>query len=123
MKTCYLYILASRRNGTLYLGVTNDLVRRIGQHREGRAGSFTRKYKVTRLVYLEPHQSIEEAIRREKCLKKWRRQWKINLIENFNPQWRDLWGEIAHGEQIAPGSRLSFGNASLGRDDNKEMME
>jgi len=119
MNTYYVYILASRRNGTLYVGVTNQLVRRVGQHREGTARSFTNKYKITRLVYLEPHQSIEEAISREKSLKKWRREWKLNLIEGFNPQWRDLWDEIAKGEQIAPGSRLGSGfMAGTVRDDN-----
>ncbi len=107
MNTYYVYILASRRNGTLYTGVTNELVRRVRQHRDGRIVGFTRKYRVTRLVYLEPHQDIEEAIRREKRLKKWRRRWKLNLIESFNPQWRDLWDEIAYAEQIAPGSRLT----------------
>ncbi len=107
MNTYYVYILASRRNGTLYLGVTNELVRRVQQHRQGQASRFTRQYKVTRLVYLEPHQDIEEAICREKHLKKWRRQWKLKLIEDFNPQWRDLWGEIARSEPIAPGSRLA----------------
>jgi putative endonuclease len=112
MNTYYVYILASRRNGTLYVGVTNDLVYRIARHREGEASGFTSKYKVTRLVYLEPHQSIDEAIRREKRLKKWRRQWKLNLVENFNPQWRDLWDEIAIGEQITPRSRLARPSAA-----------
>lgn len=119
MNTYYVYILASRRNGTLYVGGTTDLVYRVARHREGKASSFTRKYKVARLVYFEAHDSIEEAIRRGKRLKKWRRQWKLNLIENFNPQWRDLWDEIARGKQLALGSRLSPGPpAGLGRDDN-----
>ena len=84
------YILASRRNGTLYAGVTNDLVRRVSEHRSGQAESFTRRYGVTRLVWFEQHAEITEAILREKRIKKWNRAWKIALIEAGNPGWRDL---------------------------------
>lgn len=90
----YVYILASRRNGTLYIGVTNDVARRAFEHREGRGSEFTTKYGVTRLVYVEPHDEIERAIQREKTLKEWPRQWKLNLIESVNPDWRDLYQEL-----------------------------
>jgi putative endonuclease len=80
-----VYILASRIDGTLYIGATNDLIRRIYEHREKLAEGFTRKYGVARLVYFEPHSDIEAAIRREKRLKKWNRAWKIKLIEQNNP--------------------------------------
>jgi putative endonuclease len=93
----YVYILASRRNGTLYVGVTNELVRRVQQHREGLIPGFTRKYGVKLLVYWEPHQDINEAILREKRIKRWRRKWKLELIESQNPQWRDLWVELTEG--------------------------
>jgi len=90
----WLYILASRRNGTLYTGVTNDLARRTQQHREGLVPGFTRKYDVKLLVYYELHHDINSAILREKRIKSWRRQWKLELIEADNPQWRDLWAEL-----------------------------
>jgi putative endonuclease len=93
----YVYILASRIGGTLYIGVTNDLVRRIGQHKLKIAESFTKKHEVTRLVYFEIFDQIEHAIRREKRLKKWPRAWKISLIEKQNPDWIDLYPEIAGG--------------------------
>ena len=86
----FVYILASKRNGTLYTGVTNDLRRRVAQHKAGSTGGFTRKYAVTRLVYFEIHASIERAIEREKRVKRWRRAWKLELIERENPEWRDL---------------------------------
>ncbi len=85
-----VYILASHRNGTLYIGVTSDLVQRLYQHRAGLIEGFTKDYGVKRLVWFEQGASMEEAIRREKQLKKWQRQWKINLIERENPDWRDL---------------------------------
>ena len=85
-----VYILASRRNGTLYVGVTSNLSRRIEQHRAGAISSFTRDYKVHRLVYAEFDDSIDSAMLREKQIKKWRRAWKLELIERDNPQWRDL---------------------------------
>lgn len=90
----YVYILASRRNGTLYVGVTSDLVRRIPEHRGSEAPSFTAKYGVSRVVYFEVYEDILEAIAREKQLKKWSRRWKIALIERANPEWRDLYPQI-----------------------------
>jgi len=85
-----IYILASRRNGTLYIGVTSDLERRVWEHKEGVIEGFTKKYDVHRLVYYEVHHEMGEAIAREKQLKKWNRAWKIELIEKSNPEWRDL---------------------------------
>ena len=95
MKQPAVYILASCRNGTLYTGVTSNLVQRAWQHREHLAAGFTDTYKVTLLVYYELHVSMEAAISREKQIKKWRRAWKLRLIEEGNPYWRDLWPEIA----------------------------
>ena len=86
----YVYILASRRHGTLYIGVTNDLLNRLTPHRSGRGSQFVKKYGVTRLVYTEAYASPQEAIAREKALKEWRRDWKIRLIEQDNPEWGDL---------------------------------
>jgi len=94
MKSYWIYILCSKRNGTLYVGVTNDLVRRIYEHREKTIKGFTKNYNVTKLVYAEEFQDIYEAIHREKCIKKWSRAWKLHLIEKSNPQWRDLYEEI-----------------------------
>jgi putative endonuclease len=91
----YVYILASKRNGTLYVGVTNDLVRRVWEHREGLTEGFTRRYGVKMLVYYEECADIVEAIQREKTMKHWVRRWKLNAIEAFNPEWRDLWPELA----------------------------
>ncbi|MGQ3046650.1 MAG: GIY-YIG nuclease family protein [Niveispirillum sp.] len=91
----YVYILASRRNGTLYIGVTADLARRVWEHREGLVPGFTRQYSVRMLVYYEQHGEIGGAIRREKQLKEWRRAWKIDLIETHNPLWTDLYATLA----------------------------
>ena len=88
--TYWVYLLASKRNGTLYTGVTNDLARRLGEHRDGTASQFTRKYSVTMLVWCETFTSISDAITREKQIKGWNRAWKLKLIEKNNPQWRDL---------------------------------
>ena len=88
-----VYILSSRRNGTLYVGVTSDLERRIWQHRNSAGSSFTRQYEVNRLVYIELCESIFDAIQREKQLKRWKRSWKLALIESMNPDWKDLWNE------------------------------
>ena len=88
------YILASDRNGTLYIGVTSHLIGRIWQHREHAVEGFTSKYDVTKLVWYEMHGTMEEAILREKRIKKWNREWKVRLIEENNPYWNDLWGEI-----------------------------
>ena len=89
-KTYWVYILASRRNGTLYIGVTNDLARRSWEHREGMVPGFTRKYGVKILVYFEAFGDIEAAIHRETRLKKYKREWKLNLIESMNSGWQDL---------------------------------
>ena len=86
MNQAYVYILSSQRNGTLYIGVTSDLIKRIYQHRNNLSEGFTKKYKVHRLVYFEATLSITSAIQREKQLKQWRRQWKIELIEKNNPE-------------------------------------
>jgi len=90
----YVYIMASRRNGTLYVGVTNDLARRVDEHRQGTVSGFTKRYGVHRLVYYEEHGDVKEAIEREKQIKKWRRAWKMNLIEDMNPQWCDLAADL-----------------------------
>ncbi|HEV7275677.1 MAG TPA: GIY-YIG nuclease family protein [Devosiaceae bacterium] len=86
----FVYILVSRRNGTLYVGVTSDLRRRLLEHQRGLAPGFTSKYGVTRLVWFEQHELVVEAIRRERRLKKYPRRWKLNLIEEVNPRWDDL---------------------------------
>ena len=90
-----VYILANRRNGTLYIGVTSDLVGRAWQHKSGLAEGFTHRYGVASLVWYEHHENMESAIAREKTLKKWSRSWKIRLIEESNPSWRDLYEEVA----------------------------
>jgi putative endonuclease len=92
--TYYVYMLASQRNGTLYVGVTNDLLRRPSEHRQGLVPGFTRKHGVKRLVWFEVHRDIGQAILREKRLKRWARSWKLALIEAQNPQWKDLWDEL-----------------------------
>ena len=96
MKRPCVYILTSRRNGTLYTGITTNLAARIEEHRQGRASKFTRKYGVTRLVHFEFHDEIGEAILREKRIKKWKRAWKLDLIEQYNPDWRDVSGDIPY---------------------------
>jgi putative endonuclease len=88
-----VYILASRRNGTLYIGVTSDLAQRLALHKQGLIEGFTKKYRVHLLVYYEMHPTMEAAIRREKQIKEWRRLWKIRLIEGMNPEWLDLFDE------------------------------
>jgi putative endonuclease len=90
----WVYMLASRPKGTLHVGVTNDLVRRVAEHRQGVVPGFTERYGVTRLVWFETDDSIKAAIRREKRLKKWPRAWKVALIESENPEWQDLWAEL-----------------------------
>jgi putative endonuclease len=87
----YVYILASKKYGTLYVGITSDLIKRIHQHKEHFVDGFTNKYKVHQLVYYEIHEDVREAILREKQIKKWNREWKINLIEQDNPHWLDLY--------------------------------
>ena len=86
--------MASKRNGTLYIGITNDLLKRVYEHKNNLADGFTKKYKVHSLVYYEQCEDIESAIIREKRLKKWDRKWKLELIEKENPQWRDLYEDL-----------------------------
>ena len=90
----WVYIMANRYRGTIYVGVTAYLPERISQHRDGKGAAFTRKYGLTRFVYCEHHDRIEDAIAREKAMKKWRRAWKIELIETMNPDWNDLFDQI-----------------------------
>jgi len=91
----HVYIMASARHGTLYVGATGNLARRVWEHREGIPGSFTHRYGVTRLVHVEAFGTIQDAMTREKALKRWRRAWKIALIESDNPQWDDLYPRLA----------------------------
>ena len=93
-KQFYVYTLASKRNGTLYIGITSGLVQRIWQHKNKMVEGFTQKYNVNKLVYYEVHPNAESAITREKQMKKWRRSWKIRLIEEKNPDWKDLYDDI-----------------------------
>jgi putative endonuclease len=90
----YVYLLASKRNGTLYVGVTSDLIRRVYEHKNNLVHGFTSKYNVHRLVYYETTGDINSAITREKQIKKWKRGWKIELIEKSNPEWKDLYLEL-----------------------------
>jgi len=90
----YVYILASQRNGTLYIGVTSDLIKRVWEHQSDVVEGFTKQYQVHTLVWYEVHESMEGAIIREKQLKEWKRQWKIELIEKSNPYWNDLYPTI-----------------------------
>lgn len=92
-----VYILASKRNGTLYTGVTSDLVKRVWEHKNDVVQGFTSRYRVHSLVYFEMHDTMDVAITREKQVKEWQRAWKIRLIEESNPEWRDLWPEITGG--------------------------
>lgn len=90
----FVYILASQKNGTLYIGVTNDVARRVFEHRQGKGSEFAKKYGVHRLVHIEVFEEPEPAIQREKTLKEWKRAWKIELIETANAEWRDLYEEL-----------------------------
>ncbi len=96
MKNFYVYIVTNKPRGTLYIGVTNNLVRRIYEHRNSLINGFTKRYNLKRLVYFEVFDRVEEAIHREKRLKKWNRQWKIELIEKSNPDWTDLYEELVN---------------------------
>ena len=96
-KSYWVYILASGLGGTLYIGITSDLVRRVYQHRQQRTPGFTQRYRVTKLVHFEQYDDPENAIRREKRLKKWTRAWKIQLVEQNNPNWDDLYSRISKG--------------------------
>jgi putative endonuclease len=93
-KIYYVYILSSQRNGTLYIGITDNLVRRVWEHKHKLVEGFTNKYEVHHLVYYELHENPESAIIREKQIKKWRRLWKIRIIEEKNPEWMDLYTDI-----------------------------
>ena len=95
MYTYYVYIMASKRNGTLYIGINNDLIRRAYEHRNDLVEGFTKKYGVRKLVYYGRTNDIYSAIQREKRFKKWNRQWKIDLIEKVNPDWKDLYDDLA----------------------------
>ncbi len=94
MKRFFVYILCSRRNGTLYIGVTSDLIKRVYEHKNDLADGFTKRYKVHNLVWYEAHETAESAIKREKNIKKWERSWKLKLIEKRNPGWNDLYCNI-----------------------------
>lgn len=95
MRQPCVYLLASRRNGTLYVGVTSDLVKRVWEHKHDVVEGFTKRYKIHDLVWYEAHDSMDSAIRREKAIKEWKRAWKIRLIEKENPGWRDLYPDIS----------------------------
>ena len=94
MRSGFVYIMTNKRNGTLYIGVTSNLVSRVTQHREGHGSEFTTRYGLTMLVWYEEWARIADAIQRETSLKRWPRKWKLALIEKHNPDWRDLYGEI-----------------------------
>jgi len=93
-KSYFVYILSSGRNGTLYIGVTSNLVKRIWEHKNQLIDGFTKKYEIHHLVYYEIHENPESAITREKQIKKWNRSWKIRMIEELNPEWKDLYSKI-----------------------------
>ena len=97
MKSPAVYMLASGRNGTLYIGVTSDLIKRVWQHREELTEGFTKQYGVKKLVWYEQHETMESVIAREKAMKKWLRKWKLDAIEKANPDWNDLWSQIIGG--------------------------
>jgi putative endonuclease len=94
VKGGWTYIMSNRAQGVLYIGVTSNLAARVSQHRAGDGSGFCRRYKLTRLVLAESHDDIEDAIRREKLMKTWKRAWKIELIEAANPLWRDMWDDL-----------------------------
>jgi putative endonuclease len=96
MKRYYVYLLASKKNGALYIGVTNNLINRVCKHKNNSIDGFTKYRDIHNLVYFEEHNNIHKAIAREKQMKKWRRQWKVRLIEELNPQWRDLYPDLIH---------------------------
>ena len=108
-KTSHVYILTDRRNGTLYTGVTTDIIQRISQHRDGVFPGFTLEYGLKHLVWYEALADIESAIAREKSIKRWRREWKLELIEGLNPEWRDLWPTLFGAEAGTPLHRAKRG--------------
>ncbi len=93
-KKYYVYLLSSQKNGTLYIGVTSNLIRRIREHKEGKVEGFTKKYKIDKLVYYEVYGEVGMALYREKQLKKWKREWKLDLVEKENPNWKDLFDSL-----------------------------
>ncbi|MGV8998523.1 MAG: GIY-YIG nuclease family protein [Parvibaculaceae bacterium] len=99
LKSYYVYIMASKRNSTLYVGVTNDLLRRVYEHKFGNIAGFTKTYDVKRLVWYGETPDILSAIQREKAMKKWRRAYKLNVIEEMNPQWRDLYDDLVDSSE------------------------
>jgi putative endonuclease len=94
MKKYYVYVMANKRNGTIYVGVTSDLLKRVFQHKQNLVDGFTKKYNIHQLVYFEVSDDIQSAIAREKQLKNWKRLWKLKLIETINPEWEDLYDQI-----------------------------
>ena len=104
VKYYYVYILASQRNGTLYIGITSDLIKRVWEHKNKFVDGFTKKYNINKLIYYEQYSDPENAIKREKRLKKYNRKWKLTLIEKANPQWKDLYEEVTTGlsDQACP---------------------
>jgi putative endonuclease len=122
MKQPAVYLMASQRNGTLYVGVTSNLIQRVWQHKNHVVPGFTDKYKLELLVWFEQHELMETAIASEKAIKKWNREWKLNLIEKANPDWQDLWPKITGATQIAGetlDSRLRGNDEITGGDDEK----
>ena len=118
-RSFYVYIVASRIGGTLYVGVTDDLVRRVAEHRLELVDGVTKKYGVHRLVYFEQFDDAENAIRREKRLKRWNRDWKIRLIEKFNPNWDDLYpGIVGTWQLLFKAERLRVTGSSVFADDD-----
>jgi putative endonuclease len=103
MKTYYVYMMASKKNGTLYTGVTSDLIKRVHEHRIGAVDGFTKRYNIKMLVWYESTEDVNAAIKREKNIQSWKRKWKLELIEKSNPEWNDLWEEI-----IETGCQLSL---------------
>ena len=113
MRHGYVYIMTNVRNGTLYVGVTNDIARRVHEHREGRIDGFTKRYGLKRLVWYEAHSDVPTAIRREKAVKAWQRAWKLRLIEESNPEWNDLWSSLfGNGTSADEWLRNNFPNES-----------
>ncbi len=91
----FVYIMTNMAFGTLYIGVTNDLIRRVYEHKNGLCKGFTKKYKLDKLVYYEVFDDVREAIHREKCMKEWNRNWKLRQIMEMNPEWKDIYAELA----------------------------
>ena len=102
MREYYVYLLASKKDGTLYVGVTNDLIRRVLEHKNGTVSGFTKRYRIHRLVWFDSTDDVSAAIQREKQIKAWKRDWKIALIEERNPDWKDLYEEIVPVNALQP---------------------